>query len=352
MNFLSDNTAGASPKILRAIIDCNDGLASPYGNDDWTKRAEEEACRVFERDVALFLVTTGTAANALALSAIASASTAIFCHERAHINDSESGAPELFVGNGKLVGLPGLAGKLTLEALSSILKRFPSTVARQVQPSALSLSQATESATVYSVTEITALAGAAHDAGLAVHMDGARFANALVTIGGTPAEMTWKAGVDALSLGTSKNGTVVCEAVVFFDRAKAAGFAFRHKRGGQTVSKNRFLGAQLCAYFNDGHWLDLARHANRAATRLAAGLAGLPDIRLPWPTEANAVFAVIPRELDRKLKAAGARYLAWGWRLDGSAEQPGPDAEMIRLVCSFATTDEEVDRFIDLCCQG
>ena len=352
MNFLSDNTAGASPKILRAIVDSNDGLASPYGEDEWTKRAEQTIARVFERDVAIFPVTTGTAANALALSAIAPSSTAIFCHERAHITDSESGAPEMFVGNGKLAGLPGRSGKIDPEAFFRTLRRFPSTVARQVRPSALSISQATESATVYDIGEIVALASAAHDAGLSVHMDGARFTNALVTLGVTPAEMTWKAGIDILSLGTSKNGTIVCEAVVFFDKAKAADFSFRRKRGGQTVSKNRFLSAQLCAYFDEDHWLDLARHANRAASRLAAGLVGLPHVRLPWPTEANAVFAVIPRELDRKLRTAGARYLPWGWRLDGSAEAPEPEEEMVRLICSFATTDEEVDRFIELCRQG
>lgn len=352
MNFLSDNTAGASPKILRAIVDSNDGLASPYGDDEWTKQAERAACEVFERDVALFTVTTGTAANALALSALAPSSTAIFCHERAHIMDSESGAPELFVGNGKLVGLAGRNGKIELGAFSRTLKRFPPDVARQVKPSTLSISQATESATIYGIDEIAALAAQAHGAGLSVHMDGARFANALVSLGATPAEMTWKAGVDVLSLGTSKNGTIVCEAVVFFDREKAADFAFRRKRVGQTASKNRFLGAQLCAYFDQNHWLDLARHANRAAARLAAGLARTPDIRLPWATEANAVFPIMPRELDRKLRAEGARYLAWGWRLEGSAEAPGPDEDMVRLICSFATTDDEVDRFIELCRRG
>ncbi|AWC22497.1 Low specificity L-threonine aldolase [Aminobacter sp. MSH1] len=348
MNFLSDNTSGASPNILKAIVESNDGDQSPYGGDIWTKRAEAAIADVFGCDVAVFFVTTGTVSNALAVSAISPPSRAVFCHDNAHLIDSECGAPEFFTNGGKLVGIAGPAGKMDPQALASRLQQFPPDVARQVQPGALSISQATESGTVYRPSEIRSIADLAHDAGMSVHMDGARFANAVAALDTAPAEITWKAGIDVLSLGATKNGALACEAIVFFDMSKAADFAFRRKKGGQTLSKGRFLGAQMAAYLADDHWLDLARHANRAAERLAARLAEMPTVRLPWATEANVVFATLPRGMDAALRAAGARYHLWDAKCLLPADRPADDEVLVRFICSFGTADADIDRLTDL----
>ena len=219
---------------------------------------------------------------------------------------------------------------------------------KQVQPSALSLTQATECGTLYSLDELAALSEAAHGADVKVHMDGARFANALARLGCSPADMSWRAGVDVLSFGATKNGTFCCEAVIFFDPALAHDFAFRRKRAGLTLSKGRFLGAQMSAYLRDGHWLDLARHANAMADLLREGLAETPGVRLPLPCEANEVFAVLPRAGEAALKAAGARYYQWGARGLAPEEAPGPDEVFVRLIPSFATRPEEIERFIEI----
>ena len=200
-------------------------------------RAEARLSEIFEREVAVFLVATGTAANALALAALARPWQAMFCHEEAHIIDDECGAPEFFTAGAKLVGIPGRNGKITPDALSETLARFPRGLVKTTQPGALSLSQATEAGTVYSLDEIAALAAIAHEAGVGVHMDGARFANALVALGATPAEMTWRAGVDVLSFGATKNGALACEAVMFFDRDKAAAMPYQRKRAGRRCRK-------------------------------------------------------------------------------------------------------------------
>ena len=221
MNFASDNAAGAAPEILAAIAAASNGPAAAYGADPWSKRAVAQLAEVFEADVEAFLVPTGTGANALALSALARPWEAVFCHEEAHVHDDECGAPEFFTGGAKLVGIPGYEGKVTPEALARTLEGFPRGVVKACQPAALSLSQVTEAGTVYSLEELAALAEAAHAAGLAVHLDGARFANALVSLGCSAAEMSWRAGIDALSFGATKNGALACEAVVFFDKGRA-----------------------------------------------------------------------------------------------------------------------------------
>ena len=346
MNFTSDNTAGASPQILRAILDSSAGTALPYGNDPWTRDAQARLSAAFERDVAAFFLSTGTGSNALALAALAAPGTAVFCHDEAHVIEDECGAPEFFTGGGKLVGIPGANGKLTPDGLASALARFPRGVVRQVQPAALSLSQVTEAGTVYSVDEVRVLAETAHAAGLAVHMDGARFANAVATLGVSPAEITWKAGVDVLSLGATKNGAIACEAVIFFDAARAGDFLFRRKRGGHTLSKGRFIGAQMAAFLDNDHWLDLARHANRAAARLSRGLGALPGIRLPWATQANEVFPIVPARVDEALRAAGALYYPWTTRSLPHGEVPGADERMLRLICAFDTPDGAIDEFL------
>ena len=345
MNFTSDNITGASPKILQAIVDSNVGSASPYGTDPWTKDAEARLSTLFDKDVAVVLVGTGTGSNALALSAIVPPGTALFSHEEAHVSEDECGAPEFYCGGAKLVGIPGIQGKVTPEALRTTLERFPRGVVRQVQAAALSLSQATEAGTLYSPAEVKAVTAVAREAGLSVHMDGARFANAVAALSVSPAEITWKAGVDVLSFGATKNGALACEAIVFFDIDKAADILFRRKRTGQTLSKGRFLGAQMSAFLDDDHWLDLAKRANRAAARLARGLEAVPGVRLPWPTQANEVFPIVPKAVDKALRGAGARYYPWTTRSLTADLAPGSDDIMIRLICAFDTTDEDVDRF-------
>ena len=346
MDFASDNVWGAAPEILAALTAANQGSTAAYGADDWTARAEARLAEVFERKCAVFLVATGTAANALALSALTPPFGAVFCHETAHVADDECGAPEFFTAGAKLVGVPGPSGRIAPDALEATLARYPRGLVKQVQPAALSLSQATECGTIYTPDEIATLARIAHGAGLGVHMDGARFANALVTLGYTPAQMSWKAGVDVLSFGATKNGALACEAVIFFDPERAADFAFRRKRGGHTLSKGRLLGAQMLAYLEDGLWLDLARRANGAAARLEAGLRGLPGVRLPWVRGANEVFAVLPAKTAVRLRTQGARFADWDPR--GVTEPIAEEQVFVRLVTSFACDEAVIDGFVDL----
>jgi threonine aldolase len=228
------------------------------------------------------------------------------------------------------------------------LAAFPRGLVKQVQASALSLSQATESGTLYALSEIAALTQIAHEAGLQVHMDGARFANSIASLGCSPADMTWRAGVDVLSLGASKNGTIACEAVVFFNPQQALDFAFRRKRGGHTLSKGRFLAAQMNAWLNDDHWLDLASRANAHAQALAHGLRQIEGVRLPWPVQINEVFAILPQHMDAALKSAGARYYDWPARRLAPAFAPGANERFVRLLTSFSTPQRDVEKFIEI----
>lgn len=346
MNFSSDNASGASGKIMEAIVAANHGYALPYGADDWSKAAEEKISEVFERDCAVFLVPTGTAANALALAAFTPPYGAVFCHEDAHVMDDECGAPEFFTAGAKLVGIPGSLGKIGVEGLGAALATYPRGLVKQVQPAVLSLSQATESGTLYTCAETGELAARAHAKGVAVHMDGARFANAIVSLGVTPAEMTWKSGVDVLSLGGTKNGALMCEAVVFFDRERAADFLFLRKRGGHTVSKGRFLAAQMIAWLESGHWLKLAGHANARAEELARGLSAIAGIRLPWQAEANEVFAIFPAAVDAALREAGGRYYDWGGRGLEGLDRLAEGEKLVRMVTSFATQASDIEDFL------
>eukprot|EP01037_Dinobryon_pediforme_P007325 gene7325-biopygen4639 len=346
MNFASDNAAPASGKILNALIEANHGAASAYGADIWSKSAEDKLREVFQHDCRVFLLSTGTAANALALASLCPPWGAILCESQAHIVTDECGAPEFFTHGAKLVGISGDNGKLSPESLSAALKTLPKGVMHNVQPAAVSLSQATESGTVYTCDEIAALSAIAHAQGLSVHMDGARFANAMLHLDATPAQMTWQAGVDVLSFGASKNGTFACEAVIFFNPQQAENFAYLRKRSGHTLSKGRLLGAQMNAYLENGHWLDLAAHANAIAQKLATGLQTLSGFRLAWPVQANELFVILPRETMQTLQAAGAVFYEWRNHALAQRQQPKQDEAFIRLICSFATTETEVEQFI------
>jgi threonine aldolase len=349
MNFGSDNGAGVAPEILDAIAASSRVYAPAYGADEYTARAETLLSEVFETKVAAFLVTTGTAANALALSALVKPWDAVFCHGEAHIHDDECGAPELFSAGAKLVGIAGEGGKISPEGLLETLERFPRGLVKGVQPGALSLSQATEAGTVYGVSEVAELSSIAHRSGIGVHMDGARFANALISTKASPADMTWRAGIDILTLGATKNGALACEAVVFFDAARAVNFAFQRKRGGQMLSKGRFLGAQMEAYLADALWLRLAERANASARRLARGLAGTPGVRVAWPTEANEVFVVAPKAMVERWRAAGAVFHEWSTRSLSPERAPRNGETLVRLVASFETESSEIDRLLSLC---
>ena len=346
MKFGSDNCAGTAPEILEAIAAAARDNAPAYGSDAYSRAAEAAVNATFERTCATFLVATGTAANALALAALAPPGHLVFCHEEAHIVDDECAAPEFFGGGTKLIGIPGIGGKIPPDALRETLARYPRGQVRHAPPSALSLSQATEAGTLYTLAEIAELAEIAHAAGLSVHMDGARFANAVAALDVSPAETTWKAGVDVLSLGATKNGALACEAVVFFDPARAADFAVRRKRGGQTLSKGKFLGAQMEAWFQDDLWLKLARRANFQAQRLARGLERVPGLAWAWPVEANELFPILPDATIARLLSAGAVFHAWTSRGHGPNRAPRPGETCLRLVTSFETTDAEIDAFV------
>jgi len=334
MNFCSDNTAGAHPRILAALTAANAGAAMPYGNDELSGQVEKRIAEIFERDCAVFLVGTGTAANVLCLAALTPPWGVIYCHPESHINMDECGAPEFYTGGAKLVPVPGAHGRIAAADLDAAIGGAG--VVHHAQPSAVSLTQASEAGTAYTPSEIGAVSEVARRHGLGLHVDGARFANALVHIGCSPAELTWKSGVDALSFGATKNGAMAAEAVVVFDKARAASLGFRRKRGGQLWSKMRFLAAQFDAYLEDDLWLANARHANAMAAELARGLKAIPAARIEHPVEANEIFVTLPEAVIRGLEADGFRFYRW---MDDSSS-------MLRLVTSFKTEPAAVAKFV------
>lgn len=342
MNFASDNVYGVDPRIMQAMVEANDRLTDvSYCHDDGSKRVDERLSQIFETEVKSFLVVNGTGANSLALSAMCPSFGGIFCHVDSHINTDECNAPELITGGAKLITLGGDGNKLQPQSLKNKIGQFLHGE-HGAKPSALSITQATELGTIYSCDEIKALASLAHQHGMKVHMDGARFANALVSLGCTPAEMTWKAGVDVLSFGGTKNGGMILESVVFFDTALADDFLYRRKRAAQLVSKGRFLSAQMLAYLKDDVWLPNAKRANALAHTLAKGLQLSNRVRLSNPVQANEVFAIMPRRLFNAVTAAGAYF--YEWPMDGLAE----DEVHCRFVLSFATPEAHVQGFLDL----
>lgn len=345
MFFTSDNASGVPGPVLAALAAANQGFAPGYGADDLTARVRDRIRTLFEAPAAeVFLVSTGTAANALALATFCPPWGAVFCHRHAHVEEDECGAPEFYTGGAKLVHVTGPHGKMTPDALAAVIGASGAVGVHSVQPGLLTLTNLTEAGTVYSVSEIRALSAVAQARGLPVHLDGARFANALVTLGCTPADLTWRAGVDVLSLGGTKNGLMGVEAVVIFDPARAWEFQLRRKRGGHLLSKHRFLAAQMDAWLTDGLWLDLARHANAMAERLESGLNATPGTRLLHPRGGNIVFAAFPRAAHRRLRAAGSAYYLWP--MTQSLEGDGNEPLSARLVTSWCTTAAQVDEFV------
>jgi threonine aldolase len=341
MNFGSDHVYGVDPRIMQAMAEANAGTAPSYCYDDGTKAVEARLIELFEHPVEVFQVLNGTAANSLALSTILPPYGAALCFEGSHVMTDECNAPELFTGGAKFVGLPGHDGKITPAAIAAKLRNFGHDE-HGPKPSALTITNATERGTVYRPDELKALGEAARAHGLKVHMDGARFANALVAVGATPAELTWKSGVEVLSFGGSKNGGMFLEAVVFFDTSLAENFRFRRKRAAQLVAKGRFLSAQMLVYLQDDVWLANARRANQLAQELGNGLAALKGVKLSHPVEANAVFASMPRKTFEAVQAAGAEF--WEYPVAGTAEK---DVHC-RFVLSWATPAEDVAGVVDL----
>jgi threonine aldolase len=324
---------------MSAVNKANEGFVASYGGDDLTAKLQSVTGALFEKQVTVFPVASGTAANALALSQIVPTFGAIYCYEAAHIVTDEAGAPGFFTGGAQLIGFPAADGKIRPEQLSKAVAYAEDLGIHHVKPGAVTLTQATEWGTVYSLEEISAISEVAKQFQLPVHMDGARFANALVHLGCTPAEATWKCGVDVLSLGATKNGALGAEAVVFFDPAMARDFERRRKRAGHLMSKLRFLSAQLNAYLKNDLWLVNARHANAMAAKMAQGLNSVAGARLLHPVQANELFVALPEETASALEAQGFNF--YRWPLHG-----GGSGVTIRLVTSFATPAADVDEFI------
>jgi threonine aldolase len=314
LRFFSDNTATACPEIMAAIHEANHGLARAYGDDEWTLRLDGALSAHFGTAVRAFAVTTGTAANSLALATLSPPYGAIFAHHEAHIAVDECGAPGFFSGGAQLELLPGEHGRLDLASVAAALEAHPRHL-HSVQPAALSLTQATELGTVYRPAELAGLCDVAHRQGLKVHMDGARFANAVAFLGCHPGDVTWRAGVDVLCFGATKNGALTAEAVVFFDLALVRDFELRRKRAGHLLSKSRYVAAQLLAYLESGVWHRNAERTNRLAQRIgtAAGAA------LLHPVEANEVFLKLGAARRQALRAAGFEFYDWGAEALGDA---------------------------------
>jgi threonine aldolase len=345
MHFRSDNQTGASDRVMETLALANRGTTPGYGDDEWSTRAVDILKETFGCELEAFFVLTGTAANSLALSCLVDPWHSILCHAKAHIIRDESTAPELFTGGARLVPISGGDGKLEARHLDRYFRISDAHVPHNSIPRALSITQAAENGLVYTPEEIASITTAAHGHGLSVHMDGARFANAVAALGCPPADISWKAGVDVLCLGATKNGALAAEAVIFFRKGLAEEFIYRRKRGGHLLSKGRLFGAQFLAWLQDGHWLELAGHANAQATRLSRALTSIPGIRLAWPVQANELFVILPEILVHQLLAAGAEFYEWDRASLPADTILEAQETLIRLVTSFATRDQDVERF-------
>jgi threonine aldolase len=345
MFFASDNGGPVHPAIMAALAGANGDHASGYGNDAVTHAAQDAVRRVFEApDAMVHFVATGTAANSLALACLCPPWGTVFCSPVAHVQKDECNAPEFFMGGAKLTLVPG-SDRMTPDALRAAIAAEESRGIHGAQRGPVTITQVTEMGHVYTLDELAALVTVAKEFGLPVHLDGARFANALVALGCTAAEMTWKLGIDAVSFGGTKNGCMGVEAVVFFDPRNRLEFEYRRKRGAHLFSKHRYLAAQMQGYLADDLWLRLARDANARMARLADGLRGLNHAHFVAEPHANMAFVQMPRGVHRHLQGAGAYYYIWSGDLDH-----GPDDEMLtcRLVTDWSVPEGDIDRFLSL----
>ena len=346
MHFASDNAGPVHPRVMQAIAAANEGYAMPYGADALMGRVRDALRETFEApEAAVYLVATGTAANVLALGTLTEPFETVFCSQVAHIHEDECNAPEFFTGGAKLTLVPTTGGKMSPEALEAAILGEETRGVHGPKRGPVSITNVTERGTVYTPAEVAALTAVAKRHGLASHLDGARFANAVAATGASPAEMTWKAGVDALSFGGTKNGLMGVEAVVLFDPARAWEFEYRRKRGAHLFSKHRFLSAQMLAYLEDGLWLEMAQAANAANARLAAGLRGVAGTRFMLEPQANISFAGWSRAGHQRLHAAGAQYYLHDGVLAGDDVD---ETVFARMVCDWSARDEDIDRFVAL----
>jgi len=332
-HFASDNYAGICPEAWAAMAAANASHEVSYGNDTWTQKVSDRLRELFEKDCEVFFVFNGTSANSLSLASLCQSYHSVLCHELAHVETAECGAPEFFANGSKILLLPGANGKVTPATVEHAVTRRSDI--HYPKPRVLSLTQVTEVGTAYSVVELQALTETARKHGLRVHMDGARFANAVAALNVAPADLTWRVGVDVLCFGGTKNGLAVGEAVVFFDRELAREFDYRCKQGGQLASKMRFLSAPWLGMLKDGAWLRHARHTNAMAARLEAGLRGLPGVQITYPVKSNAVFVKMPPAVERQMHERGWMFYTGVITGDES-----------RLMCSWDTTPEDVDGFV------
>lgn len=331
--FASDNCSGICPEAWEAMAEANLGHEPSYGNDLWTQRATDRIREIFETNCEVFFVFNGTAANSLSLASLCQSYHSVLCHEYAHIETAECGAPEFFANGSKILLLPGAEGKINPAKIEPAVNKRSDI--HYPKPQVLSVTQATETGAVYSADEIKTLAETARKFGLRLHMDGARFANAVAALDIAPAEITWRAGVDVLCFGGSKNGIAIGEAVVFFNRELANEFEYRCKQGGQLASKMRFLSAPWLGMLKDGVWLRRARHANMMARRMDLGIKKTPGLHVSRPVQSNSIFLKIP-------KAAETRLHELGWKFSTGVVTPDES----RLMCSWDTTEEDVDAFL------
>ena len=335
IKFASDNVAGACPEVLDAVIKANEGDSTPYGNDQISTELQDKFSEIFEKEVIVFPTASGTAANALALSTMTPSFGNIYCHKLSHINTDECGAPEFYTGGGKLVTLQGVKGKITANELDESITGAG--IVHHTQPSSVSITQVCETGEVYQLDEIKKISDVTHKHNLNMHMDGARFANALVSLDCSPAEMTWKSGIDVLSFGATKNGCLAAEAIIFFKKDLVGNTAFLMKRAGHLLSKMRFVSAQLDAYITNDVWIKNARRANDMGKKLSEGLNNHSDINLSYPTEANEIFATFPRNKIDNLNSEGYTINEDEW-----------DGKAVRLVTAWNTKDNDVDEFLEI----
>lgn len=331
--FASDNYAGICPEAWAALQDANSGHAPAYGEDPWTARACDLLRELFEIDCDVFFAFNGTAANSMSLAAMCQSYHSIICHSLSHVETDECGGPEFFSNGTKVLLVEGEAGKISLDAVRHTVERR--TDIHYPKPRVLSVTQATEMGTVYGVEELDAIQETARQLKLRLHMDGARFANAAAALGVAPKEITWKAGIDVLCFGGTKNGMPVGDAVIFFNHELAQEFEYRCKQAGQLASKMRFLAAPWVGMLESGAWLERAGHANRCARMLESGLRDIDGVELLMPTQANAVFARLPGAV-----ASGLRDR--GWRFYSFIGSGG-----VRLMCSWDTTEDDVTAFLN-----
>lgn len=347
MMFASDNWAGACPQVQKALSELGPDPAPAYGGDELSAAVDDRLSEIFEAPVESLMVATGSAANALALAHFAKPASITLAHKTAHVTVDEYNGPERVSPGLKILGLPGAGGKITADSLSNTLAQFPDGASRRGRLTCMSLSQSTELGQTYSSDEVSALTKLTQTIGLGIHMDGARFANAIAHLDCSPADLTWRAGIDCLSLGFTKNGAWAADLLILFSGQSSVDTSYIHKQMGQSFSKPRFMAAQILAMLEDETWLNNAKHANRQASKLAAGLAKSNKTSVPLMPQSNEVFAYFENGSIHQLQNSGANFYPWTDE-DIPDNLKQRDKTFMRMVCSFATTSEEVETFLKL----